>query len=188
MEAEKSPNSFSRVVKILLTPAHRSVKNLPDSTVTPTTDPSDHADWLKQKALAEMVQHVKAGILHWQQLDPQSQQIAEHMFYTALRNSVEYWQDSKNDVATALAQKASEAMYQKWLGGTPGIYLEGHGRAAKFFASNALSVRSLSETIQKLHQQTQETPQLKNKNTQDIQLSSEEKQSVDHSAVLSSAF
>lgn len=161
-------NSFWRVIKFMQAPPvngaiptkaaseFTSVENHRSSA----SDDYNHTDWLKEKALEDMAQDIKARVLHWQQLDSESQQIVEQMLIAVLSKSIEAWDLPKEKVVNALAHKVNESMYAKWLGGGQGIYLEGRGVAAQFFknAAEVLSVSSLLHTMGELKKENQENP------------------------------
>jgi hypothetical protein len=172
-KAGKVPgNSFLRIIKFMPPSASCGMNAFTTTTAALVTDTKNPASsegntdspekWLRKRALEEMVNNIENRILHWQQLDPESQEIAEHMLTAALSSSIESWQDlNKNNVAKTLAQKVSESMYQKWLGGGQSIYLDGRGLAAQFFKNSdeVLSVSSLLHTVQEL-KRAQESSQL----------------------------
>lgn len=160
-------NSFWRVIKFMQAPPvsgaiptkAASEFTSVESHRSSVSDDYNHIDWLKEKALEDVVRDIKARVLHWQQLDSESQQIVEQMLNAALSRGVDGWRDlPKNKVVNALAQKVNGSMYAKWLGGRQGIYLEGRGLAAQFFknSTEALSVPSLLQTIGELKKESQE--------------------------------
>jgi hypothetical protein len=155
-------NSFWRVIKFMQAPPVDGAiptKAASEFTSVENHRNYNHTDWLKKKALEDMAQDIKARVLHWQQLDSESQQIVEQMLNAALSRGVDDWRDlPKNKVVNALAQKVNGSMYAKWLGGRQGIYLEGRGLAAQFFknSTEALSVPSLLHTIGELKKESQE--------------------------------